>query len=68
MMFILESIYICIFKSLTILFDRYQMESTAKYLKEQNTGSVENIRQEIKNFRDKRLSEEQQEQTNVMFI
>lgn len=57
-----------IFKSLAILFDRYQMEITAKYIKEQNTGSVEDIRQEIKNFRDKRLSEEQQEQTNVMFI
>lgn len=62
--------YLCISvvsKSLSILFNRYQMENTAKYIREQN-APVENIRQEIKNFRDKRLSEEQQEQANVMFV
>lgn len=41
------------------------MKKTIKYLKTQNTLTENNIREEIKNFRDQRL-EEQQGQNNVM--
>lgn len=42
------------------------MKRTINYVRMQDTSNPKDIRQEIKNFRDKRLSEEQQEQENVM--
>lgn len=45
---------------------RDQMKRTIEYVKTQNSEKPEDIRKEIKNFRDKRLSEEQQEQSNVI--
>lgn len=42
------------------------MKRTIDYVRMQDTLNAKDIRQEIKNFRDKRLSEEQQEQENVM--
>lgn len=42
------------------------MARTIEYVQKQNTETPEDIREQIKNFRDKRLSEEQQEQINVM--
>ncbi|KAL6445377.1 hypothetical protein ACFW04_002289 [Cataglyphis niger] len=42
-----------------------QMKRTIEYVKSQNSEKPEDIRKEIINFRDKRLSEEQQEQSNV---
>ncbi|KAL6445380.1 hypothetical protein ACFW04_002289 [Cataglyphis niger] len=41
------------------------MKRTIEYVKSQNSEKPEDIRKEIINFRDKRLSEEQQEQSNV---
>jgi len=37
------------------------MKRTIEYVKAQNTETPEDIREEIKNFRNKRLLEEQQE-------
>lgn len=45
---------------------RDQMTRTIEYVREQNTETPKDIREQIKNFRDQRLSEEQQERTNVM--
>lgn len=42
------------------------MKRTIEYVKTQNSEKLEDIREEIKNFRDKRLSEDQQEQSNVI--
>lgn len=42
------------------------MTRTIEYVQEQNIETPEDIREQIKNFRDKRLSEEQQEQKHVM--
>lgn len=42
------------------------MKRTIEYVKSQNSEKPEDIRKEIINFRDKRLSEEQQEQSNVI--
>lgn len=42
------------------------MKRTIDYVRMKNTWNPKDIRQEIKNFRDKRLLEEQQEQENVM--
>lgn len=42
------------------------MKRTIEYVKSQNSEKLEDIRKEIINFRDKRLSEEQQEQSNVI--
>lgn len=44
---------------------RDQMKRTIEYVQEQDTETPEDIREQIKIFRDKRLSEEQQEQKNV---
>lgn len=44
---------------------RDQMTRTIEHVQEQNTETPEDIREQIKIFRDKRLSEEQQEQKNV---
>jgi len=44
---------------------RDQMTRTIKYVQEQNTETPEDIREQIKIFRDKRLSEDQQEQKDV---
>lgn len=50
------------------LLARDQMKRTIEYLKAQDVETPEDIRGEIKIFRDKRLSEEQEEQNNVMML
>ena len=47
---------------------RNQMKRTIEHLKAQDVETPEEIREEIKIFRDKRLSEEQEEQNNVMML
>ena len=47
---------------------RNQMKRTIEYLKAQDVETPEDIREEIKIFRNKRLSEEQEEQNNVMML
>lgn len=45
---------------------RDQMRRTIQYVQEQDTETPEDIHEEIINFHNKRLSEEQQEQNIVM--
>lgn len=47
------------------MFARDQMKRTIEYVKAQNSEKPEDIRKEIINFRNKRVSEEQEEQSNV---
>lgn len=42
------------------------MKRTIEYVRVQNSEKPEDIRKEIISFRDKRLSEDQQEQNNVI--
>lgn len=42
------------------------MKRTIEYVRAQDTKTPQEISKEIKNFRDKRLLEEQEEQNNVM--
>lgn len=51
-----------------VLLIRDQMKRTIQFVQSQNAETPEDIREEIKNFRDKRLSEEQQEQACVLTI
>lgn len=44
------------------------MKRTIEYIKTQNSEKSEDIRKEIINFRDKRISEEQEEQSNVIIF
>lgn len=44
------------------------MKRTIEHVKTQNSEKSEDIRKEIINFRDKRLSEEQEEQGNVIIL
>ncbi|XP_012221953.1 double-strand break repair protein MRE11 [Linepithema humile] len=45
---------------------RDQMKRTIEYVKAQDVKTPQEINEEIKNFRDKRLSEEQEEQNNAI--
>lgn len=45
---------------------RNQMKRTIEYIKAQDTKTPQEINEEIKNFRDKRLLEEQEKQNNVV--
>lgn len=51
-----------------VLFISDQMKRTIEFVQSQNTETPEDIREEIINFRNKRLSEEQQEQAHVMTL
>lgn len=51
-----------------VLFIRDQMTRTIEYVQAQNAVTTEDIREQIKNFRNNRLLEEDQEQTNVMIL
>lgn len=44
------------------------MNKTTAHLKKQNVETTEDINKEIKNFRDQRLLEEQEEQKDVMIF